>query len=305
LLHLLLALALQKDDLARHMEKDLAHSPLNLPGFEKDLALALRTVGAKLLPKLNGITSVLHTWGDTRGIIAYAEFKEPNPSAGAGIVFIWPEGGKNHVAILNDPQYAEDFNLGQTYWKSDRLVIAGSKFPSDLMPPEVDVYRKYGAIFKNEQHLEGAGEDGEAYFARLHNAVDPSRLLVITAQKPQHLSYEFGGLALENRTYWMLKGDRYEYGNGGSWTVDTALGQLDKLAGYVQKGEDKDFNSRVPLSYQTKLWNALKTKPLVKRADNAINVFDGTCFKLGKHGPALRFQKKQGQWQIVSWVDHV
>ena len=278
-----------------------------LEGKDLSSAAAQKAIADECAKSSLTVYRLKRTLGDKRGISlsAHSAGTDENQTPIWWTFFIWPDGSVNHVQLLKKAELYKtngSFTEGDTYWRGDRMVVAGSQVNGgngELAAVSSYLYR--GGRWAMVQHLESK-QEGFAVFATLQNSVDPSRVLVTTRDYPANLDQPHVGPLLRYQEAWTLRGGAYS--RGKHELVYTPLVELDALANYVAKDDHGDFESRVPIAFRDRFWKALKAS---KRAMSVSNdVYDTTnSFSFGDNGPEVQFQMENGKWVPFKWLDRV
>lgn len=297
---LLCWIIVRQGDVAKDLEAALRGKDLASAAAQK----AIADVCSK---KALTVYRLKRTLGDKRGISLSADSagSDENRTPIWWTFFIWPDGSGNHVQLLKKAElYKENgsFTEGDTYWRGDRMVVAGSQVNGgngELAAISSYLYR--GGRWAMVQHLESK-QEGFATLSTLQNTVDPSRILVTTRDYPAHMDQPHVGPLLRFQEAWTLRGGAYA--RDRAELVYTPLVELDALAGLVAKGDHEAFNARVPMSFRDRFWKALKAS---KRAMSVSNEVSDTTksFSFGDNGPEVQFQMENGKWVPFKWLDHV
>lgn len=287
-------------------------------GVTKDLEAAVRgqKLGSPAAQKAIGdactkwgltVYRLKRTLGDSRAISLSADSPgtDENHTPVWWTFFIWPDGTANHVQLLKKAElYKEEgsFTEGETYWRGDRMVVAGSQVNGgNGERAAVSSYLYRGGKWTMDQHMESK-QEGFAAFATLQNAPDPSRIIVTTRDYPTHLDQPHVGPLLQYKESWTLQNGAYV--KGTPLLVYTPLVELDALAADVDKGDHNTFDSHVPMSFRARFWKALQLTKRVMSVSNEVS--DTTAsFTFGDTGPEVKFQMQNGKWVPYKWLDHI
>lgn len=287
-------------DVAKDMETALRGQDLGTTAAQKTIA-DVCAKSALTIYRLKG------TLGDRRGVTlsAYSAGNDENHTPIWWTFFMWPDGTVNHVQLLKKAElYKENgsFTEGETYWRGDRMVVAGAQVNGgNGERAAISSYLYKGGRWAMVQHLESK-QEGYATFTSQQKTADPSRILVTTRDYPPHLDQPHVGPLLKFEESWTLRDGAYA--RGKAQMVYTPLVELDALAGYVAAGDRATFNKTVPAAFQDRLWKALLAN---KRAFSVSNeVSDNTeSFTFGDTGPEVQFRMQNGKWTPFKWLDHV
>jgi hypothetical protein len=295
---LIFCLAWQQGDIAKEMEAALKGKKLTGTEFHRALTTSFTKAHLETY-------RVEHTVGDKRGIIVIGNTatKDPNSFPIWWQYFIWPDGTQNHVQLLKKAEFFDEggtFTEGQTYWRGDRLVIAGSEVNGgNGERAALTSFALKNGTWRKVQHLESRREGG-AFFATLQNSYDPSIVRVITRDYPQYLNQPHVGPLLRYEERWRLKGGAYSKGQPA--LVYTPLVEMVKLAGFVTQGNRRAFDKAVPLAFRTKLWEAVHQNRMALSPSSMVS--DSTDqFQFGDNGPIVQFRKTGGKWVLWKWKD--
>ncbi len=292
-------IAAQQGDVAKDLEAALRGKDLTTSAAQK----AIADVCSK---QALTVYRLKRTLGDKRGISLSADSagSDENRTPVWWNFFIWPDGSVNHVQLLKKAELYKtngSFTEGDTYWRGDRMVVAGSQVNGgngELAAVSSYLYR--GGRWAMVQHLESK-QEGFAAFATLQNSIDSSRILVTTRDYPKHLEQPHVGPLLRFQEAWTLQGGAYA--RGKTELVYTPLVELDALAGFVANGDHQAFDLRVPMSFRDRFWKALKSS---RRATSVSNdAYDtANSFSFGDNGSEVQFQMQNGKWVPTKWLDH-
>ena len=299
MLALLLLTTIRQSDISSDLEQALAGKQLSGPAFHQAIDPVLDKYGALKTARFE------RTVGDKRAMIVTLTGSGPNwDNTKAWRVFLWPENNKIRAQVIKRfgdflTSAIDSYTDGEIYWRNDRLLIVGKDIDGTRTSRAgLTSYIYSDAHWKLDQHV-SSERQGEAVFARLAQAIDPSRILVKTRLRPDNFRVSSDGPMLTFSETWLLKNGQYV--KGTPTQEDTAVLYLDRLIGLVRKKDRKTFDSLVAESYRDPLWKLISSNADMSVSSNGMDNDGSAMFSFDKTALIVGIQKVDNKW-IVSKI---
>jgi hypothetical protein len=295
----LLLLTARQSDITGDLDTAVRTERIGTPGLKSAIYKTLSKFNVK-----QGNITFERTLGNTSGymLTASADDGNENVSPTWFRIFVWSDGAQTRAQALKKIKFSDDqsFTQGEAYWRDDRLVIVGSQVNGgNGERAALSAYQFAEGKWKQIQHLEDNREGG-AFFVRNNNAVDPTKIRVLTRDFTKYLEQPHVGPLPRYESRWTLKGGKYVV--GPTTEMNTAISELERLMGFVTHHDMDSFERNVPSAYQKRLWNALGKYRAVQSITDTVRD-DATVFRFGNDGPVMTMRLSRERWIPIKWAD--